>query len=471
MTVMNSRGLAAAEAFRRGDLGRASGASTGRGAAGLSSSTLQARQEARERERNSSYGSGGALLRGGEHPAGSGDRDHERDALRAPRQPDLLRHRTDPTDYASDPKYGGGRHLFQGLPSVPSAASQSRDGADDRAAGPAVDTLSTRRRRGAGTPPAYPPPPAHPSLLPVPPPLIPNYSSYIGNAGGVGGGSATHTSAGSRSLPPGRNRPTTPSGQVGGMHARRVNDDPGAATRIGAGPVGALFEGGRGDSFRGSPPEAVSRSRSVAAPGAANAGAGGSSSSTCDKCDGKHPSDQCPHFKSVREKHKDAWVNYGQQGNPRPMGGTGGNFILKSARVVRQPGDGSCLFHSLAHGLSPPSSASGLRREIAGFVQSNPSLEIAGDTLEEWVRWDSNSSVSDYARRMSMSGWGGGIEMAACSLLKGVNVHVYENLYRSSRSGGSSDFKRISCFDSPNATRTIHVLYQGGVHYDALVPA
>jgi hypothetical protein len=105
-----------------------------------------------------------------------------------------------------------------------------------------------------------------------------------------------------------------------------------------------------------------------------------------------------------------------------------------------------------------------LRREIAGFLQQNPSLQIAGDTLEEWVRWDSNSSVAEYARRMAMSGWGGGIEMAACSLLKNVNVHVYENAHR------GSEFKRISCFDCPNALKTIHVLYQGGVHYDALVP-
>jgi len=54
--------------------------------------------------------------------------------------------------------------------------------------------------------------------------------------------------------------------------------------------------------------------------------------------------------------------------------------------------------------------------------------------------------------------------MAACSLLKNVNVHVYEN------SGRSLEFKRISCFDAPNAKQTVHVLYQGGVHYDALQP-
>lgn len=108
-----------------------------------------------------------------------------------------------------------------------------------------------------------------------------------------------------------------------------------------------------------------------------------------------------------------------------------------------------------------------VRREIACFLIKNPSVEIAGDTIAEWVRWDANTSVDTYARRMAVRGWGGGIEMAACSLLKNVNVHVYEKAGRSCQGGG---YKRISCFQNPTARRTIHVLYQGGVHYDALVP-
>merc|ERR1719464_1750215 len=31
----------------------------------------------------------------------------------------------------------------------------------------------------------------------------------------------------------------------------------------------------------------------------------------CDKCDGPHATDKCPHFKKVREKHKDAWSMLG----------------------------------------------------------------------------------------------------------------------------------------------------------------
>ena len=47
--------------------------------------------------------------------------------------------------------------------------------------------------------------------------------------------------------------------------------------------------------------------------------------------------------------------------------------------------------------------------------------------------------------------------------VKTERVHVYEKM----RSGG---FRRISCFNHPEAKRTVHVLYQGGVHYDALLP-
>eukprot|EP00927_Polykrikos_kofoidii_P041801 TRINITY_DN35652_c0_g1_i3.p1 TRINITY_DN35652_c0_g1~~TRINITY_DN35652_c0_g1_i3.p1 ORF type:complete len:215 (+),score=16.96 TRINITY_DN35652_c0_g1_i3:64-708(+) len=178
----------------------------------------------------------------------------------------------------------------------------------------------------------------------------------------------------------------------------------------------------------------------------------------CDRCDGSHPTDACPHFKRPRGGHKDAWVMYGKRkrGN---LGSDGGDFVLRHARVVQQPGDGSCLFHSLCYGLSGRN-ASNLRRELAQFIAENPALEIAGDTLQEWVRWDAGASIGSYANRMASGGWGGGIEMAVCSHLKGVNVHVYEE----QRAG----FKRISCFNVPRARKTIHVLYRGRNHFDAL---
>jgi hypothetical protein len=188
----------------------------------------------------------------------------------------------------------------------------------------------------------------------------------------------------------------------------------------------------------------------------------------CHKCDKDHDTDRCPNFKKERESHPDALP----KGQKKEMGGSAGNFVLRNAKVVTQPGDGSCLFHSLAYGLGS-GGARTLRREIAAFIESNPSLKIADAPISDWVKWDSQVSVTQYCSRMSHAGWGGGIEMAACALLKRVNVHVYERRgglsFLPSGFGGGG-YKRISCFDVSNATRTVHVLYCGGVHYDALVP-
>eukprot|EP00435_Cladocopium_sp_Y103_P061652 s470_g23.t1 len=180
------------------------------------------------------------------------------------------------------------------------------------------------------------------------------------------------------------------------------------------------------------------------------------SSGSCDKCDGKHLTK-----KKDRKKNKDAWVNYGCKNNPHQMGGDGGGRVLENATVIPQPRDGSGLYHALSYGLW--TDASTLRRDLARFRKENPKLKIAGDTLEEWVRRDSNKSLNQYAQKQSVSGWGGGIELACCSLLKQVDIHVYENMGRS-----SAEFKRISCFRHPNADRAIHVLFQDGLHYDAL---
>jgi hypothetical protein len=181
----------------------------------------------------------------------------------------------------------------------------------------------------------------------------------------------------------------------------------------------------------------------------------------CDKCDGKHETDDCPYFKKKRENHPDA-----KKGSKDKLGGTSllpGSY-LQNAKVVRQPGDGSCLFHSMSYGLHSLN-ASRLRAEICSFITKNPTLNISDTPLQDWVKWDSGySTVQEYARHMSHSAWGGGIEMACVSQMKDCNVHVYE------RSG--SGFKRISAFDCPRQPQskpTVRVLYGGGVHYDALV--
>jgi hypothetical protein len=186
-------------------------------------------------------------------------------------------------------------------------------------------------------------------------------------------------------------------------------------------------------------------------------GAADSKPGVCDKCDGKHETSDCPHYPKAREKHPDA-----QKSFYKKLGGTSKlpGAVIRNGRVVRQPGDGSCLFHSLSYGLRDGSNASSLRRDICSYINKYPNMRIADTPLSDWIKWDSGGSVGSYTRRMSGGAWGGGIEMASVSMMKDVNVHVYE------RSG--SGFTRISAFDhpvNPESKKTVRVLYCGGVHY------
>lgn len=180
----------------------------------------------------------------------------------------------------------------------------------------------------------------------------------------------------------------------------------------------------------------------------------------CDKCDGRHATEACPHFKKDRESHPD-----GQKNFYKALGGDSslpGKRIL-SARVIRQPGDGNCLFHSMSFGLGD-CNATSLRLEICEFIRRHPNFKICETTLQDWIKWDSRTTCSEYARKMSRGSWGGGIEMAVCSRIRKVNIHVYQKK-------SSTGYTRISAFDYPeNAQKrpTLRILYQGGVHYDAL---
>ena len=180
----------------------------------------------------------------------------------------------------------------------------------------------------------------------------------------------------------------------------------------------------------------------------------------CDKCDGKHLTENCPYFKKPREAHPDATSRGKGLGSiPSTLPGA----TLRNARVVRQPGDGSCLFHSLSYGLKDIN-ANTLRAEICNYIINNPNMLIADSPISDWVKWDSGSSVVDYGRKMSRGAWGGGIEMAVVCKMKNVNVHVYEKQWDGS-------LKRISAFDtsvSPESRPIIRVLYCGGVHYGML---
>mmetsp|Transcript_10816 Transcript_10816/g.24481 ORF Transcript_10816/g.24481 Transcript_10816/m.24481 type:complete len:230 (-) Transcript_10816:124-813(-) len=189
----------------------------------------------------------------------------------------------------------------------------------------------------------------------------------------------------------------------------------------------------------------------------------------CDKCDGKHLDADCPFFAKARESHRDArsWSHLCCASKPARAG-----QVLQNPRIVRQPGDGSCLFHSLAYGLGQKSQGSALRREIAMYIMRNPSLEVAETPLKEWIAWDCGLPAALYAARMAVGGtWGGAIEMAACARLKSVDIDVYEL--------SSGMWQLIASFAGGPVTassavtggprKKVRVAYQGRMHYDAIV--
>ena len=197
----------------------------------------------------------------------------------------------------------------------------------------------------------------------------------------------------------------------------------------------------------------------------------------CDKCDGAHSTDVCPYFKKGREKHRDAWEGYKKPDADRAETSAAASAAaaarqLHGATIVKQPGDGSCLFHSLAYGAGKLGGAAaelcngdGVRVACLRFIERNPSTECAGVPLKDWVEWESGLEPSSYCERMRKPGaWGGAIELLVFSRLTNASVHVYE------RRGQA--FEQISAFDVPQPEhgpkRFIRVLYSGRSHYDAL---
>jgi len=134
------------------------------------------------------------------------------------------------------------------------------------------------------------------------------------------------------------------------------------------------------------------------------------------------------------------------------------------------PGDGSCLFHSLSYGLQAhgcQEDGLALRQRVARFIEMKPDMEVANTPLKQWVDWDSNASVAEYARKLAHGGlWGGAIEMAACAQLFSVDIAVYEqDTYK-------EVYTRISDFLTDGSPRgCVCLLYLGRAHYDAILPA
>ena len=189
----------------------------------------------------------------------------------------------------------------------------------------------------------------------------------------------------------------------------------------------------------------------------------------CNRCGGLHASEQCPHYPKGREPHKDAWANFGMRHGDEKAGvATGGLWTVE--RVQKMPADGNCMFHALVYGrdgLTTTHKAALLRMEIVAAIRANPQMELAGSSIEEWVRRDAGTGVYEYANRMARGAWGGGLELTVCAAVLGMAVRVFSPV------AGSVKVRLVAVFgtEDPMGERTVAVLYVGGAHYDAVTVA
>jgi hypothetical protein len=177
---------------------------------------------------------------------------------------------------------------------------------------------------------------------------------------------------------------------------------------------------------------------------------------TCNKCDGKHKTENCYIYKKDRENHPDALLS-----RKNNISDIDCRYHLFKAHIVKQPTDGNCLFHSLAYGIGNINHKK-LRNGIAFWIYSNSNYSIAGTPLKQWVYWESGKSIIKYSQDIAISGWGGALEMLACSRLLNINIFVYE--YKRDK------LINISCFFTNKKNKPIFILYSNRVHYDVLIP-
>ncbi|XP_038974265.1 OVARIAN TUMOR DOMAIN-containing deubiquitinating enzyme 4-like isoform X2 [Phoenix dactylifera] len=130
------------------------------------------------------------------------------------------------------------------------------------------------------------------------------------------------------------------------------------------------------------------------------------------------------------------------------------------------PGDGRCLFRSVAHGAclrtGKPSPSENLQKELADELRlkvANEFITRRSDT--EWFLEGDFDTYVTQIRKPHM--WGGEPELLMCSHVLRMPITVYMH------TRGSDDLQIISEYGQEYGKEDpIRVLYHGYGHYDAL---
>jgi len=143
---------------------------------------------------------------------------------------------------------------------------------------------------------------------------------------------------------------------------------------------------------------------------------------------------------------------------------------IDNSKVIPQPGDGNCLFHSISFYLNDQTTAASLRNEVCIWMNVNRTRNLSdGIPLYEWIRYESPDiaiNFDDYIAHMSTPrSYGSTIEIKCISIMKMINIHVYQRF--------GNEYKVIeehNCSISSDEYQTIHLLYNKNIrHYEVLL--
>ena len=132
--------------------------------------------------------------------------------------------------------------------------------------------------------------------------------------------------------------------------------------------------------------------------------------------------------------------------------------------------DGSCFFHSVGHFLEPRMNAQQVRNLCASLIWKRQNEDFEGLKLKDWIHFETNESVWSYMKGLAKPNgtWGGLLEMKLLSdhFQRSILVYMFVEQKRD---------KQVDCITEVNPSglqectiKPLYLLYQNGLHYDAL---
>lgn len=121
--------------------------------------------------------------------------------------------------------------------------------------------------------------------------------------------------------------------------------------------------------------------------------------------------------------------------------------------VVKMDGDGDCLFHALAYHLGAAETGAALRDRVANYMEQ--------EALEQ-PSWESEYFLEE-ARSLRAGAWGGTTAITAFTKMMGIRVVVHTK--EVDKDVAVKDWTHLSV---PDNRTTLHLLFNGSDHYDAL---